>query len=464
MLNLGLKKRAKHMRGKYILAEAKRKSLVRGLEAKTLNNFRSRENEPPQYKAPIEQILDKETWKSYGAVSTPPEIVSFMLKLSGVKTWESLRILEPGAGLCEFLEKIYQNHPNNYFYGVEANRDIYDIAHSLFPQFHLILEDFLLWKPEIEFDLVIGNPPYGIIGDQSHYPIHILKKKKEAYKAIFSTWYGKYNIYGAFIEKGINLLKNGGKLIFILPTTFMVLDEFKLLRKFLALSGKAIIYYLGPKIFQGRTVATVILICEKGSKGIELFEVKNLKEIIKCYERSDYEGGIIKFESNDSRTFEKGKIALGEVFDIHFAARSPEIKNHPKTSTRAGPGLVPALTGRNLHKGWIDYEKCFSGLYFPVSDAKLLRDFYGISHIVVGHTKAGKVVSAIDQKCYPWREELHLVPKSRELDLEKVAEYLNSEPVQEYMKNLYKEITPHLTMTQLKLLPIPFSFAKGGLL
>lgn len=62
-------------------------------------------------------------------------------------------------------------------------------------------EDFLLRQPNESFDIVIGNPPYGIIGDASHHPIHLLKERKGLYKRRFQTWYGKYNIYGAFIEQ-----------------------------------------------------------------------------------------------------------------------------------------------------------------------------------------------------------------------------------------------------------------------
>jgi adenine-specific DNA-methyltransferase len=171
---------------------------------------------------------------------------------------------------------------------------------------------------------------------------------------------------------------------------------------------------------------------------------------------------MIRFENTETARFEKGKIALGEIFGIHFAVRSPEIKNHPLTKTSAGKGLAPVLTGRNLKQGWIDYERCFSGYFFPQAAASSLREFYGERHIVVGHTKGGRVVAAIDDRGYPWREEMHLTAKNPGIDLEKVASYLNSEDVQKYMKTLYKEITPHLTTTQLKLLPMPESLGGRG--
>ena len=84
-----------------------------------------------------------------------------------------------------------------------------------------------------------------------------------------------------------------------------------------------------------------------------------------------------------------------------------------------------------------------------------MRFFYGFPHIVVGHTKGTRVVAALDERCYPWREEFHLVPKVGNLDLQAIVRYLNSEAVQTYARTLYRDFVPHLTLTMLKRVPIP---------
>jgi len=403
---------------------------------------------------PIEKILDRATWKSYGAVTTPGPVVDLMIGLAGVTRWRGLDILEPGSGLCDFLGRIREQHPENNFTAVEVNREIMELAHARHDGLKMVHADFLSWEPAQKFDLVMGNPPYGIIGDQSHYPIHTAKSQKDFYRSRFQTWHGKYNIYGAFVEKAISLLKPRGKMVFIVPATFMVLDDFKLLRRFLAVSGRTSIYYLGPKVFEKRQVSTAVLVLEKGGQGMALNEITPGTAPRKCFERGKYDGAMIRFESGEARAFAHGKVALGDLFEIHFAARSPQVANHPLTRSSPGKGLVPVLTDRNLRPGRIDYKNCSSNFYFPLKSASALRDFYGTVHIVVGHTKAGAVVAAIDYKKFPWREEIHLVPKSPGIDLEAVTEYLNSEGVQKYMKRLYRDITPHLTISQLKILPI----------
>jgi adenine-specific DNA-methyltransferase len=130
-------------------------------------------------------------------------------------------------------------------------------------------------------------------------------------------------------------------------------------------------------------------------------------------------------------------------------------------SQEAREGLVPILTGGNLHQGWIDYEHCYSGLWMPREAAPSLRKFYSFPHIVIGHTKGGKLVAAIDTKCYPWREDIHLVPKEDGLDLNAITSFLNSDAAQQYMHSLYRDITPHVTITQLRQFPIKNEIAYG---
>ncbi len=402
----------------------------------------------------LQEVLEKAIWKAYGAVSTPVEIVDFMLSTSGIKKWQGLKILEPGCGFCDFLTRIYAKNPDNEFVGVEVNNQIYDTIVHLYPHFKLHFSDFLLWDTDEKYDIVIGNPPYGIIGDETHYPIHVLRDKKVLYKKSSSTWHGKFNIYGAFIEKGLKLLKDAGRLVFIVPTTFMILDEFKFLRKFLAVSGRVKVFYLGPGMFKGKNVSTVVLAIYKGLTGIDLYEVEGLQGITLCHSSDTYDGSMIRFDIPETRLFEEGTRPLGDFFSFHFAARSPEVKGHPLVSKELGQGLVPVLTGRNLHAGWIDYDRNYSGLWMPREAAPSLRSFYALPHIIVGHTKGGKLVAAVDQQCYPWREEIHLVPKLKGLDLDEITLYLNSEAVQRYMHMLYKDITPHVTITQLKQLPV----------
>ncbi|NTW50375.1 MAG: N-6 DNA methylase [Chlorobiales bacterium] len=386
--------------------------------------------------------------RSLGAVYTPIDVIDFMLSLicpPKTKTW---KVLEPACADAPFLRRFRERFGKRHaLYGIEYDEDVIERFNAQGAR--LTHTDFLLWEPGEQFDLILGNPPYGIIGDQSHYPIHALKDVKEKYKQKSGTWRGKYNIYGAFIEHSVKLLKAGGELLFIVPSSWLLLDDFKLLRAFLAQHGEMSVYYVGHA-FPGVQVTAVVLHFAKRNSGkLRLYDREAL-----WLEKETYEGGLIRFETDETRSFESAtSTTIGDLFHVHFAARSPEVRKSPYMHDQPGKGRVPLLTGRNLKPNAIEYDKNYTGLWIEHKHASSLRSFYGFPHLVVGHTKGARVVAAYDDKCYPWREEFHLVPKFP-IDESRILEYMNSAAMQSYVQTLYRNLIPHLTKTQLEALPV----------
>lgn len=416
--------------------------------------------------------------RSLGAVYTPDAVIEFMFSLLPSSFSKPLSVLEPACADAPFLQAFHHRYGGKHsLCGVEvdvssasqaarsaessasqAARSAEDTEKKItLSSASFIQTDYLLWQPSERFDLIIGNPPYGIIGDASHYPISALQHVKAQYKAKFQTWHGKYNIYGAFIEHSVRLLKPHGELLFVIPSTWLVLDDFKLLRRFLSERGELNIHYLG-KAFQGVSVIGVVLHFKLDSKAgaphrLRLYDGHQLQ-----FKNPAYTGGLIRFETPETAAFETASATtVGELVDIHFAARSPEVNRSEFVYREKRRGTVALLTGRNLKAGVINYEKNYTGLWVEHRRASELRKFYGSSHLVVGHTKGAQVVAALDEKCYPWREEFHLVPKCK-LDLPLFEAYLNSADVQQYVSTLYRDLTPHLTRTQLSRLPVPKQF------
>jgi len=421
----------------------------------------------------------KSVKRDYGMFFTPERIVDFIINLIDITKYaakKDITILEPACGLAQFLIGIKRNQPELFkqakLFGVEINQDVINYLTTLNVgnNIEIIEDDYLLWQPRSSFDLVIGNPPYGIPSLSKHYTIKIDPATKERYKSLYETWYGKYNVYGAFIEKSIKLLKDRGQLIFIVPPTFMILDEFKKLRAFLSQNGGTAIIYLGPDIFKPEAdVSSVILNFIKSDKftsRLELLEYRDNKiSTIKVIPH--WKGEVVTFETNYICMMESiCSYRLGDIYEIRISPRTPEIKNNPyitKERTSQENSYLPLLNGRNLKCSEIIYKN-LTGYWIKKVDMKKLRGYYSIPHIVVGlgFRGNGRVGAAYDERCYPWMGDVyHLLRKSdlfsREFDLNNldILEYLNSDYVRKYVKDVYREITYHLSITQLKNLPLP---------
>ncbi|WP_018110882.1 TaqI-like C-terminal specificity domain-containing protein [Thermus igniterrae] len=385
------------------------------------------------------------TARTLGQVPTPKALVDFMVGLAEAP--KGGKVLEPACAHGPFLRAFREAHGTGYrFLGVELDPKALDLP----PWAEGVVGDFLLWEPGEAFDLILGNPPYGALGAGARLGL----EERKSYRRRFATWWGRYNLYGAFLEQGVRLLKPGGLLVYVVPAGWMVLEEFRKLRAFLAREGGLEVFYLG-RAFPGLKVRATVLRFRKGCRGLRLYEAEGETPRL-LLEDPLWQGEMVRFPHPEALALEAQGVPLGRLFHLHFAARSPEVKAHPLTRGEPGPGLVPVLTGRNLLPGRVDYETPYSGLYFPKEAVGLLKPFYAVPHLVVGHTRHYRVVAALDEQAYPWREEFHLLPREGvRVRAENLVAYLNSPLVQAYYRGLYREVVPHLTRPMLERLPIP---------
>ena len=109
------------------------------------------------------------------------------------------------------------------------------------------------------FDVVIGNPPY--VG------FHGFAEEKPYLKSVFQSAQGRFDLYLPFIERGIQILKQGGLLGFICPTNFMKRQHGQSLREFLQQNCKIlkIVDFEHYPVFEEALNYTGIFIFEKSS-------------------------------------------------------------------------------------------------------------------------------------------------------------------------------------------------------
>ncbi|MDD5407727.1 MAG: N-6 DNA methylase, partial [Candidatus Cloacimonas acidaminovorans] len=128
-----------------------------------------------------------------GMFFTPEWIVDLMVNLIDDTNYvekEGIKILEPACGLAQFLLGIKRNKPSLFsqakLFGVEINQEIINYLSNLkiANAIDLNRADFLLWQTRSYYDLIIGNPPYGIPSLSEHYTIKTNPATKEKYKKL----------------------------------------------------------------------------------------------------------------------------------------------------------------------------------------------------------------------------------------------------------------------------------------
>lgn len=113
--------------------------------------------------------LDRGDYKNYHAYSeakkelengqffTPPDICRLVCEALKPSSTDLVADLTCGKGSFFNFLPVEANA-----YGCEIDEKAYKVAHHLFPAANLTLGDIRTYKPDVRFDLVVGNPPYNI--------------------------------------------------------------------------------------------------------------------------------------------------------------------------------------------------------------------------------------------------------------------------------------------------------------
>jgi len=135
------------------------------------------------------------------------------------------------------------------------------------------------------YDVIIGNPPYVRAENMA-------REDRDYFMAGgFETAYGRFDIFILFVESAIKLLKEGGRLGFIIPYAGLTQNYGLLLRKFIldTCIVEAIVDFSEYKVFADASIATCILVLRKESN-LE----KRLQNAIAIIQQSSYDDGIVE--------------------------------------------------------------------------------------------------------------------------------------------------------------------------
>ena len=163
-------------------------------------------------------------------------------------------VLEPSCGSCEYILELNKMYNNLNIIGIEYNKIIYNSI-KIFKQdnIELLNEDYLKYKNDKLYDLIIGNPPYYVM------------KKNNVEKMYYNYFDGRPNIFILFIIKSLKILNDNGILSFILPVNFLNCLYYNKTREYISQYYKIIHISYCNNDYIDTSQETIIFIIQKNN-------------------------------------------------------------------------------------------------------------------------------------------------------------------------------------------------------
>ncbi len=352
--------------------------------------------------------------KLRGGYYTPPQIAAFLLQwgMSGLLRPD---ILEPSCGDGVFVEQMQNlNMDFTSFLGVEldaeeANKALSIGLHDTDIQ-NCDFHEFCLTTNQ-RFDLVVGNPPFIRYQyyDESLQSLaaKIFQKAHLRYSKLTNAWV-------TFIIGSTLLLKNRGKIAFVVPADILQVTYAKQLRNFLIKTFNRVnIISFEQLVFDDIQQEVVLLLCEKdgsNSHSIDHIDVRNISAL-----QSLLNGGLhfnAKTVNKDSDKWSYYFLTEEEISFIENLSASNNSHIGDYASVEVG-----ITTGANL--------------YFTVP--KSIVDFYGLDDFAKPMVGRSVQVSSLDFTTTDWLKNVNKGSRAHLLVFKSRASIANHAGAKEYI-------------------------------
>ena len=335
------------------------------------------------------------------------------------------------------------------------------------------------------FDCVIGNPPY--LGGREWKESN--GRQYDFFIKTFTTADYQFDIYVLFWEQGIRLLRDGGKIGYITPNTWLNNKSTGKLRSFILenTSVDLIGDYSKTQVFPKVTVLPIITVLSRGSRrenSVQIFETlgRNLvfaREIPQEMWNSE-EGSIFNISFTQDEVEARNKIeSLGvpteEFAEVKFGIKlyetgkgtPPQTKDAAKdkifeASTQIDQTYRKYLEGKDINSYLVNWQnrwlKYGPNLAAP-RDPKLFEGERLLFRRIVGKRMIGTLVN----EGFVTSQLLQIVkPNEGELRAQYVLGILNSRAMAFYFRAKYNrqdKTFPEIRIYELRSLPIrPIDF------
>ncbi|MBU1932026.1 N-6 DNA methylase [Patescibacteria group bacterium] len=223
------------------------------------------------------------------------------------------------------------------------------------------------------FDVVVGNPPYVQLSMEEKLPDGLKKFLLDAYESSM----GRLNTFGFFMRRGVELLKDGGYLGFIIPNTILTQDYYEKLRKYV-LDNCAIesIVSFDNLPFKDAVVENVVLILKKTTSertrdnhkvaiykvNEDLSLVRDKSIIQKLFIQSHKYGFNIHLDEGRlklKRKLEENTRLLSDSVEINQAIALKHERAKYLSKTKDGSNYKPVIDGRNIGRYFVNWDNTY---------------------------------------------------------------------------------------------------------
>lgn len=295
----------------------------------------------------------------------------------------------------------------------------------------------------VGFDVVIGNPPYGVDFSAS---------EKNFIKSSYYSMEGDFDSYIYFFEKSFSLLKTNSKLSFIVPNNLLIQKFGKKIRE-LILNDYSIefIIDLGLGAFDEAVVPTAIIILNKKPNINQivkfLFRPKDFSEEYQKIDQNSFkENENLAFnlqinpqERNLINKLKSSSIQLGKICEIKIGI---ECTPNFITDKPISEFSKPLVRGRNFNKYSIQFENAPKYVEYKrelLHRAREERLFVIPRKILIRQT-GDSVISTLDEnKLYAWKSVFVLLSDEKKYHLNFLLALLNSKTINFFYQKLVGE-------------------------
>lgn len=187
------------------------------------------------------------------------------------------------------------------------------------------------------FDLVVGNPPYV-------YRNATEEVLPPYYAETYDTVQGNFDLYKFFLERGLGLTRQGGRLGFIVSASFLVQPTFSRLRGHLLSATVEQLAPLGPGAFSKATIDSTILIVRKNQPQADSrIEIRAPRRPTDLIATEPYEVPQSRFHANPEQVFDYRLDEFGAAIVDRLHGTFPSLETGFEFGVGINTGFVRGL-------------------------------------------------------------------------------------------------------------------------